>query len=230
MKKLGGILLIVALSVVWYLIPGPRSEFTQYSADAKKVEQAPKAKSGPIVSLSSSSSTPLTSNVKVETDNIKREYQEVAYTLAQKIQQSNLDVTLLNEWATTLTHDEFMKKLPRNVREGYAKLEQVILKIRNRHLAEDGMTESFFTKYQVEMPSWLQDRRHELNSYQLPEAVERLVQQKMNESELTDGDVDNILRGCGKRNANCVDKAFAQLIDANHAINNDQLKRIQEYL
>ncbi len=161
---------------------------------------------------------------------IKKEYQKVAYSLAQKIDQSNLEVSLLDEWSSKLDHDEFMQKLPKDVREEYENLEKAILKIKNHHLREDGMTESFFTKYQLEIPRWLQERRQELNAYTLPGDVARLVLTKASESEITDNDVDTILRRCGKKNTDCVDKAFALLIDANHAFNDDQFKRIQEYL
>lgn len=219
-------MVIIGAIVSWRLIRvdhGPSSEVELIEAPTHSFKTATLPFTTPLPATT-------TTHVNNEIDEIKKEYQEVAYSLAQKIDKSDLEVTLLNDWASKLNREEFLQKLPTEIREGYENLEKIILKVRDRHLKEDGMTESFFTKYKIEMPEWLQKRRQELEAYSLPSDVAAVVSTKASENEITDNDVANILRGCGKQNNNCIEKAFALLIDANHALNNDQLKKIQEYL
>ncbi|MBI2521864.1 MAG: hypothetical protein HYV97_15720 [Bdellovibrio sp.] len=229
MKKIVGLLLIIVGFVGWKLIPTFDYRTSETSQPDISNIQTP-AVSAVTQSPDTIAVMSQAEEISNDQDEIKREYQDVAYSLAQKIKQNNLDVTLLNEWVSKLSRTEFLQKLPEEVREGYENLEKVILKIRNNHLKEDGMTESFFTKYKVEMPLWLLERREKLNAYPLPEDVASLVLKKTSDAEISNEDVDKILRGCGKKNNNCIDKAFALLIDANHALDDSQLKRIQEFL
>ncbi|HXH75195.1 MAG TPA: hypothetical protein VNJ08_09540 [Bacteriovoracaceae bacterium] len=183
-------------------------------------------------SVTSSNSLKVKSPLKVEIqkDKITEEYQGAANALAMKIEKLGLDGNELSELFNRVGKENFLKHVPKEIRADYLNLEEKVAAMQLAHLAKDGMTPSFFTKYEVEMPEWIKNQREEVELSKLPSAVTELVMKTMSEPEIENEYINKILVECGKGNAPCINKAFAMLIDANHGLSDNQLKLIQEYL
>lgn len=169
----------------------------------------------------------------VKKDEVSQEilaYQEAAYALAGKMEKLGLDGKELDDLYTRVGKENFLKHVPEEIRPDYLRLEEKVAALRQSYLKQDGMSEKFFTKYQVQMPEWIEKQRQELEKAVLPSSVESMVNKKINESELNNDDINEILTGCGRGNSSCINKAFATLIDAHHGLEASQLKMIQEYL
>lgn len=165
-----------------------------------------------------------------EKDLLVEEYRDAAKKLAAKVEELGLDGRDLDDLMEKHGPQDFVAKLPQELRPYYTAVAEKVNAIGLKTLKEDGMSEKFFTKYQTEMPNWMAEKRKALNKEVLPAAVAELVKKKQTETELSNNDINSILSGCGKGNAGCINKAFAVLIDANHGLSDQQLKKIQEYL
>lgn len=159
-----------------------------------------------------------------------KDYQDAAYELAAEIEKHGYDGEDLNEIFNRVGRESFLKELPKELRASYQNLEKKIQVLGQDQLKQDGMRESFFTKYQAQMPEWIKKHREELEKSPLPTRVQAMVTKKTNDPEIDNDEVNDILNGCGKGNTNCINKAFALLIDANHGLDDNQMKMIQEYL
>jgi len=163
-------------------------------------------------------------------EDLQADYQVSAAQLARQIEKYNLSPSNLNQWASELSHTEFMQKLPEEVQKAYRSFEKKIEAIQKMHMAEDGMDPAFFTQYKIQIPSWIKDHRQALQGVGLPTSVSSFVSDKSHAPELTNQDIRYVLNNCGKGNTTCIEKSFAILIDANHALSEPQLEMIKEYL
>lgn len=160
----------------------------------------------------------------------KAAYRKAAAELAQKIEELNLNGEDLSELFNSLGEKKFLSQVPNALRPYYEKLNASIYHLQDHYLAQDGVSRAFFTQYRVEMPEELKEKRAALEKVDLPLKVEDVVKIKMNEKSLSEADVKTILDECGRGESDCINKAFALLIDINHALNDHQLEMIKEYL
>lgn len=221
-------LFIVGGVLLYYSRPGTSSQTDPLTLAFKASSTLKLHNADPVINAVSLKGTTLQDQVKV--DQAVKEYQEAAYALATKIEKLGLDGEELNELFNRVGKENFLNHVPEEIRPDYLLLEEKIAVIQKNYLRQDGMSEKFFTKYQVQMPEWIEKHRQELQEARLPSTVESLVNKKINESELNNDEINEILAGCGKGNSSCINKAFAMLIDAHHGLEDSQLKLIQEYL
>jgi hypothetical protein len=165
---------------------------------------------------------------KIDKDKI--DYQVSAYELAKVLEKHKLDGDELNRLFNKLGKSEFLKQLPDEVRNAYNHLEEKIEVLQKNQQLQDGMHEKFFSKYKTEIPGHIKNQRDQLEVVQIPQSVSEIVSDVSSSAEVTNTDVQRILEACGKGNSNCINKSFAMIIESNHALDNLQLKRIQEYL
>jgi hypothetical protein len=168
----------------------------------------------------------------IESEELKLQeiYKKQAIVLATAISHSGLNVDQLNEMASELSFEDFLKNVPQNLRAHYATFHKAIESIQKYHMKRDGMPQEFFGKYQVTPPAWILERHQILQKVELPAAVSELVESKKGQQSLENEDVAQILKLCGRGAKDCIERAFVSLIDANHSITEFQQNQIEQYL
>ena len=185
-----------------------------------------------IVTTQDSSSDQLNESITeaISSSKYEKEYREKVQDLALIIDEHKLDIDLLNDQAADLSFEDFIATLPKRVAQKYIEFKQVIGKIQQESLKEDGMDASFFTSYQVQTPEWIQNRKEQLEAVSLPNPVLEVVEKGLSEDSISNELLSGVLEICGKGNSNCIEKAVISWIDANHSLTDDQHQKIKEYL
>ncbi len=221
--KLAGLVIIVAVVILSYQSSTSDTKKISskiFSTDLKKQITSDSA-NGVSIRLDSQHSQ---KSSAIET------YHKAANNLAQKIDHLGLDGDELNKLFTRVGKEKFLEQIPSELKSLYLDLDRKIYDLAKLKLNADGVSEKFFTHYEAEMPAHLREERERLESEILPSKVEKLVEKKINDSEINNDEVSEILLGCGQGNSSCINKAFALLVDAHHALDEQQLKMIKEYL
>jgi len=192
---------------------------------AQDPEMIKKSTTRPEISRPFEYSIQAANKTKNPIQNFEQEFQKAAMGLVSKIEELKVDPDELDR-IVSRHGPKALDHVPKQLRSYYLEVNKAVDQIRNKIKSDHGMTDHFFTSYQVHMPQRLKQEHRRLQQVSLPEEALGLARQ----DHLSDEDVSFLLNKCGKKNTDCINRSFVTLIDANHLLSDRQLSLIKEYL
>ena len=239
MKKLIAAFTLVATVCAYIIINGDGANDIIESVEGFKPSNVAKKISSKLPNLNPQKMTPkqlqkAAKDVLSEDEKFASEWRD-KYTkqtrkMAKMIEELKIDPSELDERASDLSFDEFLKSLPKPLRAEYKKFKSIMEEMQQKIMKADEISPEFFGQYQVTPPEWITDRVEQLKQVSLSNELQDFLNRKQNEKQMLDEDINFALNKCGKGNKTCIEKVFVSLMDMNHQFSEDQLKRIGDNL